>query len=175
MSRPMKFCIHNQIILKKDSIFDYGCGRGGDINRLRELGYEANGFDPYYARENPLIYSDVVTCLFVLDVIEEHSDRIAVLRKIWHLSRKLLVIAVRQDGDIRTKGTALNDGYIRLRTFQRGWHQPEFRKFVEETLNQKTYLLGDGMIALTKNLDFVHSFKDRRNVTISKIVRHTPF
>jgi len=175
MSRPMRFCIQNQIILKKDSIFDYGCGRGFDIKKLRELGYKANGFDPYYAKENPLIYSDVVTCLFVLDVIENHSDRVEVLKKIWLLSRKLLVVAVRQDGEIRTRGTPLNDGYIRLRTFQRGWHQPEFRAFIEDTLHQKTYLLGDGMVALTKNLDFVHSFKDRRNIIISKIVRHTPF
>ncbi|WP_041430360.1 hypothetical protein [Synechococcus sp. PCC 7502] len=173
LSRPIKQAIAKKIILPSDTIFDYGCGFGGDVERLRILGYKANGFDPYYARHNPLIYSDIVTNLFVIDVIENESDRIAVIKKCWMLCRKIFLLAVRMDGEIRsqTTGRFYNDGRIRLRTFQRGWHQPDFREFVEDTLQQKTYLFGDGMVALVKNLDYIQHYRDHRNIRLTRIVR----
>ena len=44
--RPIKNCIIN----KDTTIFDYGCGKGDDIELLKLANYNASGFDPYFNR-----------------------------------------------------------------------------------------------------------------------------
>jgi len=146
--------VHDQVLGFGDTVLDYGCGFGGDVERLRKSGFDAIGYDPYYAPSTQLRVSHVVTLLFVIDVIEDEAERAAVLRQAWWLCSKHLIVAVRQDGETRV-GTPLNDGFKNRRTFQRGWSQPEFRAWVEQTLNQQTYRLGDGVSLISKRLDLV--------------------
>ena len=35
--------------MKTPDLFDYGCGRGGDVRTLTGLGIEASGWDPTHA------------------------------------------------------------------------------------------------------------------------------
>lgn len=150
LSRPMRIGLESGIIHRKISLFDYGCGFGGDVSRLRKNGITANGYDPYYFPRNQLIYSDIVTCLFVIDVIPDEDMRYAVLKKCWLLSRDHLIVAARMDGTARSLGVKSGDGMAKQRTFQRGWTQPQFRDFVETCLHQRTTLLHDGFVILSK-------------------------
>lgn len=57
------------------SILDFGCGRGDDVRHLKELGYDARGWDPYWGSEAepwhewPGTKFDVVLCTYVLNVV----------------------------------------------------------------------------------------------------------
>jgi len=146
----MRSALEAGVINRKTKVFDYGCGFGGDVNCLRALGISANGYDPYYFADNDLIYSEVVTCLFVVDIIPDSEMRVAVLKKCWLLSRDHLIVAVRTDGTARSRGVESGDGLAKQRMFQRGWTQPEFRDFIENSLQQRTTLLNDGVVLLSK-------------------------
>lgn len=50
-------------------ILDYGCGRGGDMERLRAMGYMVVGYDPYYQPAMPRRRFDVVLLTYVLNVV----------------------------------------------------------------------------------------------------------
>ena len=59
---------------------DYGCGRGFDAEHF---GMEK--YDPHFAPERPTGRFDVITCNFVLNVIESPEERSAVLADIHDL------------------------------------------------------------------------------------------
>jgi len=80
------------------TVFDYGCGRGGDIERMLELGIDAKGWDPNFCPKNPCLLADIVQVAFVLNVIEEDKDRVQCLKRASALAKELLVIAMIQDG-----------------------------------------------------------------------------
>lgn len=70
-----------QALNKKSRLYgrtlDYGCGRGFDAHT-----YGMEKYDPHFAPDKPKGLFDVITCNFVLNVIEDEADRIAVLRDI---------------------------------------------------------------------------------------------
>ena len=49
LSRPVALALGDGVIRDGHSIFDYGCGRGGDLQRLRALGFEAAAGQPAFA------------------------------------------------------------------------------------------------------------------------------
>lgn len=61
----------------KGRMLDYGCGRGGDADRL-----DCEGYDPHYRPVVPVGPFDTIICNFVLNVIESHSVRRSVLSDI---------------------------------------------------------------------------------------------
>ena len=80
ISRPMHWLISNNLITEK-SVLDYGCGRGTDVNFLKSLRYNVVGYDPYFFPVMPLGSFDVVTCIYVLNVIPEEIERRDILYK----------------------------------------------------------------------------------------------
>ena len=42
LSRPIMSALKDGLIAEGATVFDYGCGRGGDIQRLSALGYDAD-------------------------------------------------------------------------------------------------------------------------------------
>ena len=105
---------------------DYGCGRGDDVRFLRaELnGYEhlafrddgwlIDGYDPGFGRDDRRFGCgyDVVTCTYVLNVIESEVERIPVIQDVvQHLSRGgVAYFSVRTD--------VKKDGVTRAQTYQ---------------------------------------------------------
>ena len=54
----------------KGKILDYGCGFGTDADLLNSKGFEVDKFDKYYFN-NPLTEQyDIITCIYVLNVVE---------------------------------------------------------------------------------------------------------
>ena len=83
---------------------------------------------------------------FVLNVIEEPTERSETLRKAFSLARKLLVVSVRVEQG--PAGVAeFNDGIITNKgTFQKIYAQAEFREYVETVLERKVHVAGLGIV-----------------------------
>jgi DNA phosphorothioation-associated putative methyltransferase len=69
-SAPLRYLIGKGLV-SGYSVLDYGCGRGIDVECLSDLGYNARGWDPYWAPDDkPLsLQYDTVLCTYVLNVL----------------------------------------------------------------------------------------------------------
>src|SRR5689334_14623554 len=95
LSRPVAAAISDGLLPPDRTFFDYGCGRGQDVARLRALGYQAAGWDPVHAAEWPRRAADVVNLGYVINVIENPAERVEALRTAWGLAQNLLIVAAR--------------------------------------------------------------------------------
>lgn len=71
-------------ILPFQSILDYGCGYGVDVHYYRAKGYKADGYDvhkPFGWSQVPTDVYDIITVVFVLNVLATAEDRLAVLQQ----------------------------------------------------------------------------------------------
>jgi hypothetical protein len=75
LSTPMRILAAEGRLLGR--VLDYGSGKGDDA---RELGLEC--YDPYFKHQMPLGRFDTITCVYVLNVIEDVGVRREVLRTI---------------------------------------------------------------------------------------------
>lgn len=134
LSRPVSCAIEDGLIEDGKSVLDYGCGRGGDVERLRDQGFRAVGFDPVFFPDSSPQPADVVNLGYVVNVIEDEAERARVLKEAWALARSVLVVAARLKGEQRglASGTqAQGDGIqTSAGTFQRFYAQEEFRDWV---------------------------------------------
>lgn len=117
----MRVALEYGIIRSGDTIFDYGCGLGGDIARLSSLGYQCKGWDPFYRPDAALEEADIVNLSYVINVVEDSEERVAAIRKSWSLTRRALIVAARtrDEFDDLVSPEALADGHRpQLDTFQ---------------------------------------------------------
>ncbi len=137
LSKPVKTLLEFNQIPTGSSFFDYGCGLGADVRGLRELGFEASGWDPVHAPDAVRVEADVVNLGYVLNVIEDPAERLETLVSAWRLARRLLVVAA-LIGDSEADAPhaiALNDGILtRRNTFQKYFSQRELQSYIEDGL-----------------------------------------
>ena len=117
-------------------VFDWGCGRGRDLDYFREHGLAAEGYDPKYlsqvcpsARKEPF---DAVTLTYVLNVMPQERERLEVLSEIFAFLPPAgkVFITVRTNLEIesqrRRDWKPLLDGWLTPnRTFQKGFEPAE--------------------------------------------------
>jgi DNA phosphorothioation-associated putative methyltransferase len=129
------------------SVFDYGCGRGGDIERLRRLGYEAAGWDPAFSPNTPKRAAQVVNLGYVVNVIEDAGERADTLRAAWDLTRSLLIVAARltEQAKIRHAAEHLDGLVTSRRTFQKSFTQEELRAWIDATLGVRRIAAAPGI------------------------------
>jgi hypothetical protein len=120
LSKPVTQALQDGVITPARSVLDYGCGRGGDVAKLRELGYIATGWDPIFAADEPLVAADIVNLGYVVNVIESPEERAETLRNAWNLTSSVLLVAARLDWEARGVGSQpIADGVVTTRgTFQ---------------------------------------------------------
>jgi len=137
-SRPSSIAqllVRNKIVdpSTPSRILDYGCGRGSDVKFYRSLGFQCDGFDPHEAfgwTDLPTGEYDVVTVVFVLNVVENPELRTEVLEKAMSYLRTggSIYVATRSSKAIeeqarRQRWKRYGDGYISHAskgTFQKG-------------------------------------------------------
>jgi DNA phosphorothioation-associated putative methyltransferase len=153
LSRPVKCALQDGLIDSTATVFDYGCGHGGDIELLQDQGIACSGWDPVFRPSSPRSAADVVNLGFVINVIEDPAERAAALRQAWQLCQRLLVVAaqVHVNGRGQTQ-VAFGDGILTGRgTFQKYYEQGELRAFLEAEL---------GCDAIPAALGIYYVFKD---------------
>ena len=137
LSGPVKTLVERGQLLPGSTFLDYGCGLGADIRGLRDLGFNAFGWDPIHAPDGPRGEAEIVNLGYVLNVIEDPAERLETLAAAWHLARRLLVVsALIGDANADVPGTvALNDGILTRRsTFQKYFGQRELQCYIEDAL-----------------------------------------
>ena len=145
-SKPISLAMAHRLIREDCTVLDYGCGRGEDVSLLQKNGLDAEGWDPYFRPDAPLRPADVVNLGYVLNVIENPSERTETLRKAYALALRTLVVAVRVDQSLDNKGVPFQDGLITSRgAFQKIYTQSELRQFVGETLGVRPHVAGLGV------------------------------
>lgn len=164
LSRPVRLLLGSGIFGAEDTFFDYGCGRGEDVDLLSARGFSASGWDPHYADHNPLVTADFVAITYVLNVIEDISERRVALERAWGLtSRALLVsaqVTVAQTGAIQVP---YSDGILTgTGTFQKYYTQNELKEYIEDVLRVEAYPVGLGVFLVFRDEALAMSFESRR-------------
>ena len=153
LSRPLKYAIADGLIGTDTRIFDYGCGRGDDIRRLRAMGYQASGWDPIHRPQGERLRSPIVNIGYVVNVIEDVSERCEVLRQTWELAQEVLIVSARLtlDGRALRDSEVFADGYLTGRgTFQKFFEQQELRTWIDQTLQVNSVPAGPGIFYVFK-------------------------
>ncbi|WP_368622615.1 DNA phosphorothioation-associated putative methyltransferase [Paraburkholderia sp. BR13444] len=145
ISAPVQLLERHGYLESGRSFFDYGCGRGGDIDTLINAGISASGWDPYYRPAESLVKADVVNLGFVVNVIEDPAERVEALTKAFSLANEVLSVSVMLDSG-KNGGTPFRDGVLTSReTFQKYFTQSEFRDYLEMTLGRDVFMVGPGI------------------------------
>jgi DNA phosphorothioation-associated putative methyltransferase len=152
-SRPVKCLLRDGLLGKDVSFFDYGCGRGEDIELLAVEGIACDGWDPAYRPDSPRQQADVVNLGYVINVIEDPAERAATLRAAWGLCRYLLVVSAQVLLAGRGKEPVeFGDGLLTTRgTFQKLYEQSELKAYLEAQLETE---------AIPASLGTFYLFKD---------------
>ncbi len=165
LSRPVKQLLEHGLLRKADSFFDFGCGHGMDIEALRTLGYGAQGWDPAFQPNAPKVGSDVVNLGFVLNVIEEPTERTIALKEAFSLAKRLLVVSVMatgQESDAHSR--PYRDGFLtKANTFQKFYAPGELEELIERTLNVEAITLGLGICVAFRDPAEAEAFQAQRN------------
>ena len=137
LSKPIKTLLNYGLLSKNKPILDYGCGLGGDVEGLNELGYDIHGWDPYFASDTERHKSPVVNIGFVLNVIEDPAERVEVLQDAWSYANDLLVVTTLVAGGERYQSVRLlGDGFLtKTGTFQKYFEQAELQSLIEHSLD----------------------------------------
>ena len=75
LSSPAKFI--KPLLDKESMILDYGCGRGGDVERLNKEGFNVEGYDPHWMDIDLSLksnYYDIILCTYVLNVLPKSQE-----------------------------------------------------------------------------------------------------
>ena len=136
LSKPVRIALEAGLFTPGCSFFDYGCGHGGDIQHIATQGFASSGWDPYYHPDTACISADVVNLGYVINVIEDPTERREALLKAWALTQKVLVVAAQVLIEDRFRGmVAYGDGVItRRNTFQKNYEQEELQGYINQIL-----------------------------------------
>ena len=164
LSAPIRSLLRFGLIDERASVFDYGCGRGSDVEGLNAAGIDAKGWDPHFAPDTPKVMADVVNLGFVLNVIEDPAERVEALRDAFSLARTCLAVAVITGTSARLHlSRPYEDGFVTSRgTFQKLYRTDELRELLETVLQREAFPVGPGVFFVFKDGDAEQAFQARR-------------
>lgn len=153
LSNPMQIVARHNYLDGQMSVLDYGCGKGDDVRELEAHGIDVSGWDPAHYPDGVIINSDIVNLGFVLNVIEDRSERDETLRRAWQYAEKFLIVSVMIANEkFIQQFTPFKDGVVTSRnTFQRYYTQSEFREYVEKILGENAIAVGQGVLLVFKD------------------------
>ncbi|OBC03472.1 SAM-dependent methyltransferase [Mycobacterium sp. 852013-50091_SCH5140682] len=153
LSRPIARAMTDGLLESGCAVFDYGCGKGDDVRHLRSLGYDADGWDPTHRPTAPRKAASIVNLGYVINVIENPTERVETLRTAWGLAERILIVSARMAWDARDLvGRPLGDGLLtRSGTFQKFYQQPELAAWIEEVVGVHPHAAAPGIFYLFRN------------------------
>lgn len=164
LSTPVRTLFEHELLTAGQTFFDYGCGRGDDLRFARELGADASGWDPHFATGTDLRAADAVNLGFVLNVIEDPSERQTALRTAWGLATRVLVVGVLVAGrSAWEKHRLFRDGVVTSRgTFQKHFTQEEVCAFVGAVSGRDPIAMAPGIVLVFRRDEDEQEFLARR-------------
>ena len=167
LSRPIRITLEAELFSPDTSFFDYGCGHGEDVTRIRDRGYTSSGWDPYYYPDNPLKTADIVNLGYIINVIEDVKERREALVKAWSLTEKILIVSAQVLVDNRQRGLlAYGDGILTSRnTFQKYYQQEELKTYIDNVLEVNAIAVGLGVFLVFRDSKQAETFRASRFVS----------
>lgn len=165
LSRPVRLALADAVVRSSDTILDYGCGLGGDVRRLRALGFDAVGWDPVHAPDATKGRAKVVNLGYVVNVIEDPRERAEALRDAWELAEEVLIVSGRLTDERSQLRSAqeLADGVLTsLNTFQKFFLQSELRSWIQQELDVHPIAAAPGVFYAFRNAERLSEFSASR-------------
>lgn len=152
-SRPVKCLLRDGLLGKDVTFFDYGCGRGEDLELLSREGFKCGGWDPAFKPDAVRQEADVINLGYVINVIEKPEERADTLRLAWSLCRQVLAVSAQVLLSGRGKSPVeFGDGVLTNRgTFQKFFEQAELKEYLEDQLQIEAIPAGIGTFYLFKD------------------------
>jgi DNA phosphorothioation-associated putative methyltransferase len=158
-SAPVQALSRYGLIRQDITFFDYGCGRGDDVRGLIANGIDATGWDPHYVPNAAKREADVVNIGFVINVIENISERIEAVQGAYSYTRGVLSVAAMLTSQMQPDGRPYLDGYVSARnTFQKYYSQAQLRDFIEHTLDENAIAVGPGVFFIFRDKELEQRF-----------------
>ena len=150
LSRPMYMLQQRGYFDGDYGILDYGCGRGDDLTELQLNDINCTGWDPVHRPDEKLKKTDIVNLGFVINVIEDRTERDETLIKAAKLAKKMLVVSAMLGNErIYEKFKPFKDGVITAHnTFQKYYTQGELKQYIESTLEKPAVAISGGIYAV---------------------------
>ena len=160
----MALAIEDDVIRRERTFFDYGCGRGDDLLRLRKMGISVSGWDPAFFPDEERAPADVVNLGYVVNVVEDPDERIVVLAAAWQLARKVFIVSARLDWEAADAAIGFQgDGIVTgKRTFQKFFTQQELRTWIERVLHRHPVAAAPGIFYVFRDEAEAQSFAAHR-------------
>lgn len=178
LSKPMQLLAKHDFLEGKHTVFDYGCGKGSDVEILRQNNLTANGWDPHFCPDNPKYSADIVNLGFVINVIEDKTERMEAILGAYQLCTQFLCAAVMLGEQSTERGRLFRDGVLTSRnTFQRYYSQEEFREYLRYVLDEDPVAVGPGVFFVFKDKDAEQAFLERRyrnRSTANRLISQIP-
>ena len=165
LSRPVQLALSDGLVNDGTPLFDYGCGQGGDLTRLNDMGIPASGWDPVHASDGALKKASVVNLGYVVNVIEDPVERQEALQKAWSLAEKVLIVSARLTTETKALGntTEFADGCLTSRgTFQKFYEQHELKTWIEQSLETPALPAGPGVFYVFRDEQARFTFQSSR-------------
>ena len=173
LSKPMRLVLEAGLFNQQTTFFDYGCGQGGDLERVAKLGYTSSGWDPYYRPDTALMAADVVNLSYIINVIESQTERREALIEAWELTQQVLVVAAQVLIAQGNSQIAYGDGVITSRnTFQKYYDQEELKLYIDQVLRVDAVPVALGIYFVFRNEAQAENFRAARfrsRVSVPKV------
>ncbi|MDF1845505.1 MAG: DNA phosphorothioation-associated putative methyltransferase, partial [Rubripirellula sp.] len=159
-SLPVKCMLRDGLLDKSKSLFDYGCGHGRDLDLLSDMEVECHGWDPSFRPDAEVRRADIVNLSYVINVIEDISERSSALRKAWDLCDGLLTVAAQVEFAAPDKEQErFADGVLTSRqTFQKYYNQHELREYIESETGADAITAAPGVFYVFKDEESKQQF-----------------
>jgi len=164
VSKPIRLALEEGLIHVETSVFDYGCGRGGDVKYLQHLGVPVQGWDPQFCPHTAKNTAEIVNLGYVLNVIEDPAEREQTLINAWNLAQNLFVVSAQHVSNESLKAARpYKDGYLTSRgTFQKFYEQSELKAWLEKSLQAEAISMAPGIFFIFKDLQAREAFLSQR-------------
>ena len=161
LSRPVRIALTSNLFTEGTTFFDYGCGYGTDIKRIKEQGFASSGWDPYYQPNAAIKPADIVNLGYIINIIEDIEERREALTKAWELTRQVLIVSAQILVDDRRRGLmAYGDGVVtNLNTFQKYYAQEELKLYIDQVLGVDSIPVGLGVYFIFRDEIQAESFR----------------
>jgi DNA phosphorothioation-associated putative methyltransferase len=164
LSKPVRLALEAGLFTEGLTFFDYGCGHGEDIKRIGDRGFTSTGWDPFYRPHTDRTTAHIVNCGYVINVIENPTERREALIKAWELSQNVLIVSAQVlISDIGQGQIAYSDGIVSSRnTFQKYFEQEELKLYIDQVLGVDSIPVALGIYFVFRAEDQAQSFRASR-------------
>jgi DNA phosphorothioation-associated putative methyltransferase len=159
-SLPIKCLLRDGLLSRTQTLFDYGCGHGRDLELLSDIEIDCGGWDPSFCPDAEISRADIVNLGYVLNVIEDVPERVETLLKAWDLCDCVLTVAAQIEFAAPDREQeSFADGVLTSRqTFQKYYNQNELREFLESTLREDAISAAPGVFYIFKDEEAKQQF-----------------